>query len=108
QLVWQVARASGAAPSYFRPMGRYLDGGLIANNPTLDALTEIHEHYIDKKMKNLPTQSVGLVLSIGTGVVPRKAVKNIDIMRPDSPLDLINAAKTMMGAATLGQMFIEL
>ncbi|XP_033123790.1 85/88 kDa calcium-independent phospholipase A2-like, partial [Anneissia japonica] len=108
QLVWQVARASGAAPSYFRPMGRYLDGGLIANNPTLDALTEIHEHYIDKKMKNLPTRSVGLVLSIGTGVVPRKAVKNIDIMRPDSPLDLINAAKTMMGAATLGQMFIEL
>lgn len=40
-LLWTAARSSGAAPTYFRPCGRYLDGGLIANNPTLDALTEI-------------------------------------------------------------------
>ncbi|XP_071960521.1 85/88 kDa calcium-independent phospholipase A2-like [Antedon mediterranea] len=105
QLLWQAARASGAAPTYFNAMGRYLDGGLIANNPTLDAMTEIQEHYIEKKMKNLPTKSTGLVLSIGTGVVPRKTVKKIDIMRPDSPLNLINAA---MGAASLGQMSVEL
>ena len=36
-------RSSGAAPTYFRSMGRFLDGGLMANNPTLDALTEIHK-----------------------------------------------------------------
>lgn len=52
QLVWHAARATGAAPSYFRAFGRFLDGGLIANNPTLDAMTEIHEH-------NLALQSVG-------------------------------------------------
>ncbi|KAG8538838.1 hypothetical protein GDO81_021987, partial [Engystomops pustulosus] len=44
QLVWRAARSSGAAPSYFRPMGRFLDGGLLSNNPTLDAMTEIHEY----------------------------------------------------------------
>lgn len=44
QLVWRAARSSGAAPTYFRPMGRFLDGGLLANNPTLDAITEIHQY----------------------------------------------------------------
>ncbi|UYV62632.1 PLA2G6 [Cordylochernes scorpioides] len=43
QLVWQAARASGAAPYYFRASGPFMDGGLMSNNPTLDALTEIHE-----------------------------------------------------------------
>lgn len=44
QLVWRAARCSGAAPTYFRPIGRFLDGGLLANNPTLDAMAEIHEY----------------------------------------------------------------
>lgn len=44
QLVWRAARSSGAAPTYFRPIGRFLDGGLLANNPTLDAMTEINDY----------------------------------------------------------------
>lgn len=52
QLVWQAARATGAAPSYFRAFGSFLDGGLIANNPTLDAMTEIHEY-------NMALRSIG-------------------------------------------------
>ncbi|KAJ3613975.1 hypothetical protein NHX12_017552 [Muraenolepis orangiensis] len=44
QLVWRAARSSGAAPTYFRPMGRFLDGGLLSNNPTLDAMTEVHQY----------------------------------------------------------------
>ena len=44
QFVWQAARSSGAAPTYFRAFGRFLDGGLMANNPTLDLLTEINEY----------------------------------------------------------------
>ena len=43
QTVWRAARSSGAAPTYFRASGRFIDGGLISNNPTLDILTEIHE-----------------------------------------------------------------
>lgn len=56
QLVWRAARCSGAAPTYFRPIGRFLDGGLLANNPTLDAMAEIHEYnktLIKKVRKNL-------------------------------------------------------
>lgn len=49
QLVWRAARCSGAAPSYFRPMGRFLDGGLLSNNPTLDAMAEIHDYNTCKK-----------------------------------------------------------
>lgn len=44
QLMWRAARSSGAAPTYFRPMGRFLDGGLLSNNPTLDAMAEIHDY----------------------------------------------------------------
>ena len=44
QYVWRAARSSGAAPTYFRAFGRFLDGGLMSNNPTLDVLTEIHQY----------------------------------------------------------------
>lgn len=44
QLVWEAARSTGAAPTYFRAYGHFMDGGLISNNPTLDMLTEIHEY----------------------------------------------------------------
>jgi calcium-independent phospholipase A2 len=46
QFVWEAAKVTGAAPSYFRldHDSKFIDGGLIANNPTLDALTEL-QHY---------------------------------------------------------------
>ena len=44
QYVWEAARSSGAAPTYFRAFGHFLDGGLMANNPTLDIMTEVHQH----------------------------------------------------------------
>lgn len=42
--VWQAARSSGAAPTFFKAsMDRFLDGGLMSNNPTVDTITEITE-----------------------------------------------------------------
>jgi len=61
QYVWKAARSSGAAPTFFRAMGRFLDGGLMANNPTLDALTEIHEYNMGLRATVIMSYFVSLI-----------------------------------------------
>ncbi|XP_031419425.1 85/88 kDa calcium-independent phospholipase A2 [Clupea harengus] len=106
QLVWRAARSSGAAPTYFRPMGRFLDGGLLANNPTLDAMTEIH-HY-NKALKvqgrGAEVQRLRVVVSLGTGKPPQVSVSSVDVFRPSNPLEL---AKSFVGAKELGKMLVD-
>ncbi|XP_018615315.2 85/88 kDa calcium-independent phospholipase A2 isoform X1 [Scleropages formosus] len=106
QCVWRAARSSGAAPTYFRPMGRFLDGGLLANNPTLDTMTEIH--YYNKSLRaqgrGAEVQKLGVVVSLGTGKPPQVAVNSVDVFRPSNPLEI---AKTIVGAKELGKMLID-
>ena len=64
QKMWLAVRSSCSAPSYFRSTGRYLDGGLISNNPTMDALTEIHKY----RKHNEEENRIKLVFSIGNKV----------------------------------------
>ncbi|XP_072889553.1 85/88 kDa calcium-independent phospholipase A2 isoform X2 [Hemitrygon akajei] len=106
QLVWRAARSSGAAPTYFRPMGRFLDGGLLANNPTLDALTEIHEYNQNLKRKGRENEvkRLGIVVSLGTGKPPQVPVSSVDVFRPSNPWEL---AKTVFGARELGKMVVD-
>uniref|UniRef100_H3AC52 phospholipase A2 n=1 Tax=Latimeria chalumnae TaxID=7897 RepID=H3AC52_LATCH len=106
QLVWRAARSSGAAPSYFRPMGRFLDGGLLANNPTLDAMTEIHEYNKSLKLKGrgAEVRKLGVVVSLGTGKPCQVPVTSVDVFRPSNPLEL---AKTVFGARELGKMVVD-
>ncbi|XP_061868433.1 85/88 kDa calcium-independent phospholipase A2 isoform X2 [Colius striatus] len=106
QLVWRAARCSGAAPTYFRPIGRFLDGGLLANNPTLDAMAEIH-HYnktLLKKGQRQKVRKLGLVVSLGTGKPPQVPVSSVDVFRPSNPWEL---AKTVFGARELGKMVVD-
>ena len=49
-FVWEAARATSAAPKYFEKYRNFVDGGVIANNPTLDTLTEI-QFMIDEKLE---------------------------------------------------------
>ncbi|XP_071386113.1 85/88 kDa calcium-independent phospholipase A2 isoform X2 [Centroberyx affinis] len=106
QLVWRAARSSGAAPTYFRPMGRFLDGGLLANNPTLDAMTEIHQY--NKALKaeghGEEIQKLSIVVSLGTGKPPQVVVSSVDVFRPSNPLEL---AKSFVGAKELGKMLVD-
>ncbi|KAM6940278.1 85/88 kDa calcium-independent phospholipase A2 [Xenentodon cancila] len=106
QLVWRAARSSGAAPTYFRPMGRFLDGGLLANNPTLDAMSEIHQ--FNKALKaeghEEDIKKLGIVVSLGTGKPPQVVVSSVDVFRPSNPLEL---AKTFVGAKELGKMLVD-
>ncbi|XP_052446337.1 85/88 kDa calcium-independent phospholipase A2-like isoform X3 [Carassius gibelio] len=106
QLVWRAARSSGAAPTYFRPMGRFLDGGLLANNPTLDAMTEIHQYNKALKAQGRGSEvcRLGVVVSLGTGRPPQVTVNSVDVFRPSSPLEL---AKTFAGVRGLGKMLVD-
>jgi hypothetical protein len=51
-LAWEVARATSAAPMYFAKYQKYVDGGVIANNPTVDTLTEIQRMINVKQAKS--------------------------------------------------------
>uniref|UniRef100_A0A8C7JJ00 phospholipase A2 n=1 Tax=Oncorhynchus kisutch TaxID=8019 RepID=A0A8C7JJ00_ONCKI len=106
QVVWRAARSSGAAPTYFRPMGRFLDGGLLANNPTLDAMTEIHQYNKSLKAEGRghEVQRLGVVVSLGTGKPPQVVVNSVDVFRPSNPLEL---AKSFVGAKELGKMLVD-
>ena len=76
QLVWKAARASGAAPSFFRPEGNFVDGGIISNNPSLDLLTEIAEYNVAKRAVGQEEEVIKptILISLGTGVPPLKKV----------------------------------
>jgi len=88
QLLWLAIRSSCSAPSYFRSTGRYLDGGLIANNPTLDLISEVHKYskYVAGEEKKEKVK-MGVVMSVGTGRAPLEHLRPIDIYLPSSVWD---------------------
>lgn len=54
---------------------------MIANNPTLDALTEIHEYNLALRAMGREKEMtpVTVVVSLGTGLIPVKSLSDIDI-----------------------------
>ena len=98
QSVWEAARSSGAAPTYFKKYGQFVDGGLIANNPTLDILTEIQEYNFALQHRD-PTaepQKVGLVVSLGTGETPEEEVDSVGLNWSGAE----NLTRLLVGLAT--------
>lgn len=106
QLVWKVGRATGAAPTYFRAFGRFLDGGLIANNPTLDALTEIHEYNTALRAVGRESEAspLSIVVSLGTGLIPVTPVHGLDVFRPES---LWDTTRLVMGISSFGILLVD-
>ncbi|CAI4231912.1 unnamed protein product [Auanema sp. JU1783] len=70
--LWKAARRSSAAPTYFSASeGKFIDGGMVSNNPTLDLLSEIHFYKSTCAFKKIESNvDVGCVVSVGTGITP--------------------------------------
>ncbi|XP_052068311.1 85/88 kDa calcium-independent phospholipase A2-like [Mytilus californianus] len=106
QLVWEAARSSGAAPTYFKQARAFVDGGMISNNPTLDTLTEIHEYNCGLKLRNEGhlIKSIGCVVSLGTGRIPVIPVESVDVFRPEGIFDV---KRVVTGFTGLVNMMID-
>ncbi|XP_068618165.1 85/88 kDa calcium-independent phospholipase A2 [Battus philenor] len=108
QLVWQAARATGAAPSYFRASGRYLDGGLMGNNPTLDVLTELTELRLayegTGQHEEAEKTKLKIVVSCGTGLIPVTKIKDYDVFKPES---LWDTARLAWGLTAIGNLLVD-
>lgn len=70
--IWEAARATSAAPIFFKPIkfektgAQYSDGGMAANNPIKELMNEAHRLW--------PQESIAYVISIGTGWVKKGPV----------------------------------
>ena len=67
--VVDVALSTSAAPTYFPSYDGMIDGGVVANNPTLCAVVQTQDPRNEEAHPNLTDVSV---LSIGTGTVLRR------------------------------------
>ena len=103
--VWEALTASAAAPTYFPAFGDFLDGGLMANNPTLPVMAEIFEQ-AKKDGKNV---KIGCVLSLGTGYLhPPEMVENYEVFVPGFTVDIFKKlAKCSIGLLNLLDHFVE-
>ena len=103
--IWTAARATSAAPVYFKQFGNYVDGGLKANNPSMSALTRIHRYYSDSGKKNY---KISCVVSLGCGRF-RKETLPIDVRKATSRENFtVFRAVTLRAVANLGETFINL
>ena len=105
--VWEAARATTAAPIYFPPHNnRFIDGGVMANNPTLSALTEIFQQaQVEGKAVKL-----GFVLSLGTGSTSPLPVDSVEVYVPTLSnifTSIARIPKTLSGLGSVLNMFIS-
>ena len=62
---------------YFTEFEDYIDGGVVANNPAMEGLTAIQDHYHQRGEK-LP---ISLLVSIGSGINPSKEIGSVNVQR---------------------------
>lgn len=115
RLVWEVARATSAAPTYFPPYNVFVDGGLLANNPTMDALSELsmlqHDSASASKDAAIWKQRshIGLVLSVGCGQNPVQQLDPNDVAqmgRVGSPDDYLKLVLARDGVRALSELLV--
>lgn len=103
--VWEAGRITSAAPKYFPAFERqFLDGGLIANNPTADAMVEIFEQ---GKRENSKVK-IDFVLSVGTGITPETPVDGVDIFFSGLNIDFLKSIPDIIkSVSSLYNLFVS-
>uniref|UniRef100_A0A8R1DZN6 phospholipase A2 n=1 Tax=Caenorhabditis japonica TaxID=281687 RepID=A0A8R1DZN6_CAEJA len=101
--LWMALRRSTAAPVLFKPSeDRYIDGGIISNNPALDLISEVHAYNRELQFKGRRGETVqmNVMVSLGTGQIPSTVIDSLSI-DSNSPLQSIKTIKN------LAAMFID-
>jgi predicted acylesterase/phospholipase RssA len=98
--IWEAARATTAAPAYFERITlgdkTYVDGGLQANNPVVQA-------FFESRIVFGKARPIGCLLSIGTGLAPDKALRDNEGMF-GSVRAVWDLGKSLMELATNSQV----
>lgn len=86
-LLSYACRASAAAPMFFSACGPFVDGGLIANNPTLDVITDLTMTNAALRFKGRleEIEQLGCVVACGTGRWP---IRDDEIVEFDAGFSL--------------------
>ena len=95
--IWQAARATSAAPTFFKRLKigmpnaqeEFLDGGVGSNNPTKIMIREALDSFGQAR-------GVACVVSIGTGVMNVSDFKVPGLVQKIIPTDLIQVFKEMI------------
>ncbi len=102
--VWEALVASAAAPTYFPAFESFLDGGLMSNNPTLPAMTDI----VLRNKKQAKKPKIACVLSLGTGYAEPQVVDNYEVYVPGFTKDVLkNLFQSSMALCSLLTHFVE-
>jgi patatin-like phospholipase/acyl hydrolase len=89
--IWQAARATSAAPTFFKSIvidepgaaQPYIDGGIGLNNPTIQVIDEAQSIFSDRR--------VACIISIGTGQAKTIEIPMPGLFQQVIPLDVVNA-----------------
>lgn len=102
--IWQVARATSAAPTYFESIKlgneKHLDGGMGANNPSLHTLREVVS-----KHGHAPDRVPALFVSIGCGkrTAPNEAQHEVNVQVEPAAIDRGRRKQGLKKWAELGR-----
>ena len=98
-----MARYTSAAPVFFAECDNYVDGGVVANNPTTFALPEIQEFLYSQFCSSYKSQAakVSCVVSLGCGIYPPEPLGNTDIADALKLTKLYSAPRRLSDLLTL-------
>uniref|UniRef100_A0A915PK47 phospholipase A2 n=1 Tax=Setaria digitata TaxID=48799 RepID=A0A915PK47_9BILA len=105
-LVWKCARYSSAAPTFFSPKDNFVDGGLMANNPTLDLLSDIHTYNVACMKAKKETVHVGCILSLGTGQAPPETLNSLK-WNFSVPGGIVESVRMVQDLVNLKNLLVE-